>query len=483
MKVRRTSGSAAAAPAPQSPLGSTCEVQQMWLARMVTKEEFLTDGLPKSLSELPDNLVPTAAARAHTLRARTLSKMRLNLSFGKGSPASAAGGDSPARSSSMSLGGSEDSPYALTRSDSAQMPPRARSTSVDASMLKAGGSAAAVLSYRSARTAKDSSRFEEDGAAEAASGGALHPALGRARGLDVVQAHQVVLRQEQDARRRAEAELEAMMLTLAELEAELMTATARVEAEREAAVARTASVMARATAEREAAGALASQLGRAEDDARSGAESSAAEREGGGDGGGVLMANAELAVVTAAMTDLDAELHAATACSWHAARQLQAEKAARARAEAALEASEAAARDQVAGLELALEAARAEARDKMASTERSIRAQLEAVEREAALRLAVAASEMSGVARSKEEAAEAFQVALRSAKQAAADEATREKEAALERCRDTYEHQLAELQGALLAAGLREDEEMEERAEEALGEEEAVEAELEAMER
>ena len=211
---------------------NACEVQQRWLSRMVGQAENLYNGMPRESEDtdayceeldLPEHLVPSAEASEYTAKVRALASFSLRFKRGGSvtSPTPARRTAELERSQSLRGPSADVRPLARSLSDagrSGATSPRSSSPRRSTSMSLKG-----PLAYRVARSRKDSSRYApdssaadeatgepthelstelSDGTVEGAptDGGGLHPALGRARGLDVVQAHQLAIREEQSAR-------------------------------------------------------------------------------------------------------------------------------------------------------------------------------------------------------------------------------------------------------------------------------------------
>ena len=201
-------------------------------------------------------------------------------------------------------------------------------------------------------------------------GKTVSPKIGGARGLDVTQA--MLLREAQEARQRAEVEHEADLHAIAVLEAELEAMHARLKAEREAA----------------------------------GAELVAARK-----------ASAVQLAAERSATRQTAELNAAS----H--EQLTA---------------------RVADLQSALEAARAEATkvEDLEATIEAMRQKRFSVEMEAMKREAAAAAEVTALIKSKELADTMYMKSLREMMRTSANEAQRDKDAAIASLRNEYEKKL-----------------------------------------
>ena len=257
-------------------------------------------------------------------------------------------------------------------------------------------------------------------------GKTVSPKIGGARGLDVTQA--MLLREAQEARQRAEVEHEADLHAIAVLEAELEAMHARLKAEREAAGAELVA----------ARKASAVQLAAERSATRQTAELNAASHE----------------QLTARVADLQSALETARA---EAAKvkeleatietmrreKLNAEREAMKR-EAVLAAEVARHKDRMAELHEAFEAARAEATkvEDLEATIEAMRQKRFSVEMEAMKREAAAAAEVTALIKSKELADTMYMKSLREMMRTSANEAQRDKDAAIASLRNEYEKKL-----------------------------------------
>ena len=257
-------------------------------------------------------------------------------------------------------------------------------------------------------------------------GKTVSPKIGGARGLDVTQA--MLLREAQEARQRAEVEHEADLHAIAVLEAELEAMHARLKAEREAAGAELVA----------ARKASAVQLAAERSATRQTAELNAASHE----------------QLTARVADLPSALETARA---EAAKvkeleatietmrreKLNAEREAMKR-EAVLAAEVARHKDRMAELHEAFEAARAEATkvEDLEATIEAMRQKRFSVEMEAMKREAAAAAEVTALIKSKELADTMYMKSLREMMRTSANEAQRDKDAAIASLRNEYEKKL-----------------------------------------
>ena len=250
------------------------------------------------------------------------------------------------------------------------------------------------------------------------------------------QAHAIALQQEIKARHRAEDRLKTTAAMVAEVERKLLAAEStlvEVRDERDAATveAATAAVEQQQKRAQESETLTRSDpLPAAQRRAQEAMQLQAA-----------AAINAETAVVTRAMSRLDAKLHAVTATVWQAASQLQVEAAARRKLEASARARASrpapssvganAGAPTVAALEAALAASQAASQAELASLERSMRERVESAEVESAARLAAATAEIGRSVRQQQQAEIAFQGALDAATRFAAAEVGRELESLL----------------------------------------------------